>query len=50
MVTPGFIDIHAHYDGQAPWENGMQPSSSHGVTTVVIGSDWNGLVVAAVIY
>jgi N-acyl-D-aspartate/D-glutamate deacylase len=38
LVTPGFVDIHTHYDGQVIWEERLAPSSSHGVTTVVIGS------------
>lgn len=38
LVTPGFVDIHTHYDGQVSWENRLVPSSFHGVTTVVIGN------------
>ncbi|MGH9048350.1 MAG: N-acyl-D-amino-acid deacylase family protein [Acidimicrobiia bacterium] len=38
LVTPGFVDIHAHYDGQASWGERMAPSSWHGVTTVVAGN------------
>ena len=38
IVTPGFIDIHTHYDGQASWDADMQPSVNHGVSTVVMGS------------
>src|SRR5207248_1988504 len=37
-VTPGFVDIHTHYDGQAMWDSHLAPSSWHGVTTVVMGS------------
>lgn len=37
-ITPGFVDIHTHYDGQATWDNRMIPSSWHGVTTVVTGN------------
>ena len=38
LVTPGFVDLHTHYDGQAIWSDRMTPSSAHGVTTVVMGN------------
>lgn len=38
LVLPGFVDIHAHYDGQSTWDNHLAPSSWHGVTTVVMGN------------
>ena len=38
LVTPGFVDIHTHYDGQATWDADMKPSSSHGTTTAVMGN------------
>jgi len=37
-VTPGFVDVHTHYDGQITWENRLAPSSNHGVTTIVMGN------------
>src|SRR6195952_1693346 len=38
LVTPGFVDLHTHYDGQAVWSERMTPSSAHGVTTAVMGN------------
>ena len=38
LVTPGFVDIHTHYDGQAAWSDRINPSSSLGATTVVFGN------------
>jgi len=38
IVTPGFVDIHTHYAGQATWESRLSPSCFHGVTTVVMGN------------
>ena len=38
IVTPGFVDIHTHYDGQAIWDSHLAPSAWHGVTTAVMGN------------
>ncbi|HWA65043.1 MAG TPA: amidohydrolase family protein [Mycobacteriales bacterium] len=38
LVTPGFVDIHTHFDGQATWDDELTPTSWHGVTTIVMGN------------
>lgn len=38
IVTPGFIDPHTHYDGQATWDDRLAPSADHGITTLVMGN------------
>ncbi len=38
LVTPGWVDLHTHYDGQATWDSLLAPSSIHGVTSVVMGN------------
>ncbi|PHR60203.1 MAG: amidohydrolase [Robiginitomaculum sp.] len=38
IVTPGFVDLHTHYDGQISWDEEMKPSINHGVTTIVTGN------------
>ncbi len=38
LVTPGVVDVHTHYDGQATWDSRLQPSSWHGCTTIIMGN------------
>ena len=38
IVTPGWVDVHTHYDGQVSWDEEMDPSAGNGVTTVVMGN------------
>ncbi len=47
LVTPGWVDIHTHYDGQATWDPLLAPSSWHGVTTIVMGNCGVGFAPAA---
>ena len=47
LVTPGWVDVHSHYDGQATWDQDLAPSSWHGVTTLVMGNCGVGFAPAA---
>lgn len=47
LVTPGWVDIHTHYDAQATWDTALAPSSWHGVTTAVMGNCGVGFAPAA---
>ena len=47
LVTPGWVDIHTHYDGQVTWDPYLTPSSWHGVTTLVMGNCGVGFAPAA---
>ncbi|OWY59826.1 amidohydrolase, partial [cyanobacterium TDX16] len=38
LVTPGWVDVHTHYDGQATWDDELAPSTWHGVTSLVMGN------------
>jgi N-acyl-D-amino-acid deacylase len=38
IVTPGFFDLHTHYDGQVTWDDALEPSATNGITTIVLGN------------
>jgi len=38
IVTPGFLDLHTHYDGQVTWDDALEPSATNGITTIVLGN------------
>jgi N-acyl-D-amino-acid deacylase len=38
LVTPGFFDLHTHYDGQVTWDDALEPSATNGITTIVLGN------------
>ena len=38
LVTPGFLDLHTHYDGQVTWDDALEPSATNGITTIVLGN------------
>lgn len=38
LVTPGWVDVHTHYDGQVTWDDALEASAAHGVTTLVMGN------------
>ncbi len=43
IVTPGFLDLHTHYDGQVTWDDALEPSATNGITTIVLGNCGVGL-------
>ncbi len=47
LVTPGWVDVHTHYDGQVTWDSELAPTSWHGVTTLVMGNCGVGFAPAA---
>ncbi|HMD47412.1 MAG TPA: amidohydrolase family protein [Acidimicrobiales bacterium] len=47
LVTPGWVDVHTHYDGQATWDDVLAPTAWHGVTTLVVGNCGVGFAPAA---